>query len=248
MQSTRRRTLAILGLLAGAPFWPGVVTGAGSPRRGDQDEDEALPNVFISPCGQPFRARPGAPYPVGVWFKQADANGDGKLDREEFVADAAAFFKKLDVRGDGILTPTIVALYEHRIAPEVLGQRVRVSEAGRVIFSDGPARLWLAQVDRPGEIDPGGSIPNTPDNKSKGLNESGQGASPYSLFDEPEPLTAADFDFNGFIRKANFLKLADAHFTTLDHDNDGFLTLAGLPMTPIQKQILAENKGKKKKA
>jgi hypothetical protein len=249
MISTRRGTLALLGLLAASPLWPGVPEARDARPRDDDDDDTALPNVFISPCGQPFRAHVGAPYPVDLWFKQADANGDGKLDRAEFVADAAAFFKKLDFRGEGVLTPTIVALYEQRIAPEVLGKRVRLSRGGARLGRDG-ARLWLAQGygGGGGHIDPGGDVPNSPDNKPKGLNESGAGASPYSFFDEPEPLTAADFDFNGFIRKANFLKLADSHFTTLDRTNAGFLTLAGLPLTPIQKQLRAEEKKKKKKA
>src|SRR6185312_9663402 len=28
--------------------------------------------LFISPAGQPFRAKPGEPYPVAQWFAQAD--------------------------------------------------------------------------------------------------------------------------------------------------------------------------------
>ena len=32
-----------------------------------------LPNVFISPAGEPFRAPAGAPYPVAAWFVRANA-------------------------------------------------------------------------------------------------------------------------------------------------------------------------------
>ncbi|MEI9891976.1 MAG: EF-hand domain-containing protein, partial [Caulobacteraceae bacterium] len=49
-------------------------------------------SLFVSPAGEPFRAGPGEPYPVAVWFRLADADGDGKLTRDEFVADAARFF------------------------------------------------------------------------------------------------------------------------------------------------------------
>lgn len=50
-------------------------------------------------------------------------------------------------------------------------------------------------------------------------------------------MTAADFDFNGKIKKANFMRLADMHFTRLDADNEGFLTLAKLPKTSVQKRL-----------
>jgi hypothetical protein len=244
MNSTRRQALFLLGLLAAAPPWTRALAAA---RDSDDDDDPAGPyNVFISPCGQPFRAPQAAPYPIDVWFKQADANSDGKLDRAEFVADAAAFFKKLDLRGEGVLSPAEIAIYEHRIAPEVLGLHVKVSLGDRPVIERDGGRLWLAQADKPGEIDPGGTIPNNPDDKPKAFTESGQGASPYSLFDEPEPVTAADLDFNGFIRRVNFLKVADAHFTTLDPNDKGFLTLAGLPMTPVQKELAAANKKRKR--
>ncbi|HEY5071879.1 MAG TPA: EF-hand domain-containing protein [Caulobacteraceae bacterium] len=240
MNMTRRQSLAWMSLfVATAPLLSRAVAAAA----GDDDED-SIPNVFISPCGQPFRAKVGQPYPVAAWFKQADTNGDGKLDRNEFVADAAAFFKILDLNHDGFLSPPEVASYERRIAPEILGRRVSVSRRSPLFERDG-ARLWLAQIDRPGEIDPGGNLPNAP-HKPKGLDESSQGASPYSLFDEPEPVMAADLDFTGIIRQSNFLKLADAHFTTLDRAEQGFLTLAGLPMTPIQARTAKRSKRRSK--
>ena len=83
-------------------------------------------NVFISPCGRPFRAKPGQPYPVANWFRMADADADGKLDRAEFVADTLSFFKLLDRNGDGVIGPDEIAFYEQRIAPEVLGMRVDI--------------------------------------------------------------------------------------------------------------------------
>jgi Ca2+-binding EF-hand superfamily protein len=44
------------------------------------------------------------------WFKKADANGDGKLSKEEFAAvckegDAAKKFESADTDKDGFLTP-----------------------------------------------------------------------------------------------------------------------------------------------
>jgi hypothetical protein len=195
-------------------------------------DDADWPNVFISPCGQPFRAKPGAPYPVVDWFKQVDKNADGKIDRAEFVADAEAFFKVLDVNKDGVIDSYEVEIYEHNIAPEVLGYTVNVGALDHRDRRQG-ARLWLAQVMPQGEdqSDDSDSKPTGP------IDEIPQGAGPYGLIEVPEPITSADTDFNGIIRKVNFLKLADRRFTTLDTENRGFLTLDKLPKTYVQKRM-----------
>ena len=61
--------LAVLGGGAAAAPAPGTPEAAG------------FTQLFISPCGEPYRGRPGEPYPVVLWFKQADANHDGVIDR-----------------------------------------------------------------------------------------------------------------------------------------------------------------------
>ncbi len=207
------------------------------------DDDSGLPNTFISPSGKPFRAPSGTPYPVATWFKSTDKNGDGRVDRDEFVAEADAFFTLLDFKKREVLGPLEIAFYEQRIAPEILGAGLPLSLAAPI-----SGRWILAQFDKPAPIDPNGGDglqPNIP--RPKDFDESNQGASPYSLFQEPEPIMAADLDLNGFIRRANFLKLADMHFTNLDANGDGYLTLAKLPKTPIQK-LLEKNQPKHRKS
>jgi len=248
MTTTRRQSsLYLLSLFAVAPLLASRAALAARPQKPTTDDEDAdnLPNVFISPCGEPFRAKPSAPYPIIDWFKKADANSDGKLDHAEFRADAEAFFKKLDRHSDGVLSHYDVLVYEHYIAPEILGGRVKASQA------DEP-RLWLAQM--PGgmgggmggpmggastSIDPGGDHqePSSSNMHSPQLDESGTGAAPYSLFEEPEPIMTADFNVDGYIRKDNFMKVADMHFTALDRDNVGYLTLATLPRTPLEKLL-----------
>jgi hypothetical protein len=211
-------------------------------------------NVFISPCGKAYRAKPGEPYPVVQWFKAADTNGDGKIDHAEFMADTLAYFKYLDRNGDGVIGPQEIALYEQRIVPEVLGYRVLVDGVGP---AEPRARLWYVQgmpggmggmgggmggggMGRGGMggVDPGGGG-SDPDvsGRARPYDASGQGASPFSFFDEPEPVTAADLDFLGIITKTNFLKLGEVHFKTLDRDDVGYLTLASLPKTPMQRRL-----------
>jgi hypothetical protein len=209
-----------------------AMVGAGVARADDID----WANVFISPCGQPFRAKPGAPYPVVDWFKQVDKDGDGKIERSEFVADAEAFFKVLDKNGDGVIDSYEVAIYEHNIAPEVLGFNVPVSDRRGDKARDG-ARLWLAQIASP---DGGYEQPNEP---VRPYDAPPTGAAPYTLIDTPEPITAADTDFRGVIRKADFLALAGRRFTTLDSRGQGYLTLAGLPKTYVQKIFERRKRG-----
>jgi len=207
------------------------------------DDDDLPPNVFISPCGQPFRAPERAPYPVVAWFKQANKAGDGKLTKTELVADAAAFFDVLDRSHNGVLDPFDIQFYERRIAPEVLGVRVDVTAFA------GFWKVWRAQygglsgpggtIASPGQEQPLGPADQGEDRTSRPqtLDVSGEGAAPYSFFAAPEPVTAADTDLNGFIRKEEFLALAQRRFAQLDNDGQGYLTLAGLPKTKIQIEL-----------
>jgi Ca2+-binding EF-hand superfamily protein len=75
--------------------------------------------VFVSPSGEPFHPGPDASDPFEAWFAKADANHDGRLDRAEFRADAAGFFKRLDTDGDGVIDGFEVAAYEKSVAPEL---------------------------------------------------------------------------------------------------------------------------------
>jgi hypothetical protein len=232
---------------------------AGAPRIAFAQEDDSpkdWPNVFISPFGQPFRAKEGDPYPVDAWFKQADKNADGKIDHAEFLADAAFFFDALDVNKDGVLDTIEVQRYEQRIAPEILGFRVKVADkaARKTEMAQAAGlyggRLWLAQGGGPepgvtSVLPPGASRDPTGPKIPHSIDESRNGASPFSFFDQPEPVTAADLEFTGYIRKKNFLRLAGVHFQTLDHAEQGYLTLAGLPKTHVQ--VLLERTVKRRR-
>lgn len=262
MFATRRRFAALAsGSLAAA----GLLRGVPALARGD--DEAGLPNVFFSPHGRPFRAVSRAPYPVADWFREADRNGDGKLDQGEFVADAAAFFEALDQNGDGVLDSQDIAFYEHTIAPEVLGMRVTVLASGELrVRPAGGARLWLAQYGpmeggpmrengpegnglpgnpggyshggdpNQGNVLPDGVQPNSPD-APQGPELTG--AAPYGFFREPEPVTAADPDylFSGAVQRARFLAHAKDNFARLDAQRAGYLTLAGLPQSPVERQL-----------
>jgi hypothetical protein len=195
------------------------------------------PNIFISPMGKPFRARFGEPYPVVVWFAQADTNHDGRLTREEFRADAEAFFRTLDINHDGVIDGSEVENYEQNVAPEILPQ------IGRLRGDEGmDSRLDLGDphnTDRQrGDSRGRGGSQNRPARPQRG--EPDQGAALFSLLNQPEPVSAADMDFNGRISLAEFLAAADRRFDHIDKAQQGYLTLASLPKTPVQIAIEKE--------
>ena len=172
---------------------------------------KAAPGLFISPSGQPFRSAPGEPYPVTAWFAQVDKNHDGRIDRAEFRADAEAFFKILDQNHDGVIDGFELSYYEHTVVPEILGA-YRGGGAGAGDHERVPGR-------------------RQPD--VLGL----QGAVAFELFSKPEPVAAADLRVDGHITLTEFLTAADRDFDTLDKAGRGYLTLDGLPKTPLQEAL-----------
>ncbi len=209
--------------------------GGGPPRR--------LPNVFISPAGEPFRAPFGAPYPVVAWFARADANRDGRLTREELRADGLAFFDRLDSNHDGVIDGLEVQDYEQTVAPEILPRIESLrSEEGvdtSLTFGD-PSNT----EDRPSPRRP--QKAERPSAMPRGVGV--QGAAVYSLINTPEPIAAADAQFDGRITRTEYAAALDRRFDLLDKPGLGYLTLASLPKTPLQIEILKRRKRAEKEA
>ena len=199
--------------------------GSGPPRR--------LPNVFISPAGEPFRAASGEPYPVVQWFARVDANHDGRLSRAEFQADAAAFFAKLDANHDGVIDGLELQDYEQAVAPEILPhiESLHALEGMDPSLTFGDPSTTETRPTR-GRQGPGSKQPDPP--RGVGV----QGAAVYSLVNTPEPVAAADAQLDGRITRAEFAAAVDRRFDLLDKAGAGYLTLAGLPKTPIQTEML----------
>src|ERR1700749_344282 len=101
MRSALTITLAAAGLIACA-----AVDQTLAQPRPNTPQAAGFTQLFISPAGEPYRGRPGEPYPVALWFKQADANHDGVITQEELRADHAGFFSALDYDDAGYLDGT----------------------------------------------------------------------------------------------------------------------------------------------
>jgi Ca2+-binding EF-hand superfamily protein len=178
------------------------------------------PRIFLSPSGEPFRFSPATPDPLKAWFDQADANHDGTIDRFEFRADAARFFKRLDENGDGVIDGFEAADYEHKVAPELDEQ-----EEGRLPGQFGGSG---DQEDSGGHHS--GQNATEPHREShEGPPRGGPGQKPErrigQLIDEPEPVTGADFNLYGHITMDEWVRAADQRFDLLDTAKTGRLTL-----------------------
>ncbi|WP_454760451.1 hypothetical protein [Caulobacter segnis] len=212
-----------LAACASAP--PEKPHGRGGPPGEDGPGPMRGPQLFISPAGEPFRAPPGAPYPVKAWFDGADANHDSTISRDEFVADALRFFAVVDVDKNGVIDGFEVSNYETRIAPEIIGG-----------MAPGSMRRGPMGQGPDGDDD-------APRRRPQGTNVL-QGASIYGLIAEPEPVMASDGDFDRRITKDEATRAAKTRFALLDTDKDGVLKLEELPKTPAQTGLHPGAKGK----
>ena len=195
-------------------------------------------SLFISPAGEPFRAEPGAPYSIAVWFAGADADHDGVLTRDEFTADALRFFDKLDGDHNGVIDGFEVSTYETQVAPEILQGFQGGGEGPGMRGQGGPRGHGGHGGGRRGGGGGGGGPGGGQRNGGGGpMGGMLQGATPYSLLAEPEPVMASDGDFDRRITRAEMTKAAGARFALLDKDADGKLRLTELPQTPLQARL-----------
>ncbi|MFA7261492.1 MAG: hypothetical protein WC068_00600 [Caulobacter sp.] len=196
----------------------------GGPREAPPPPGPPPPQVFISPAGEPFRAEQGQPYPAARWFGRADADHDGGLTREEFVADALAFFDRLDTDKDQVVDGFENVDYERNVAPEIMGimpSPVRREGAPPLVL---PPTRGEQVYGRPSFLHPRG----------RPMPARRQGAAQYSLINEPHPVRGADADLDQRVSRAEATAAARMRFGLLDVDGDGGIALADLPKTPAQ--------------
>ena len=186
--------------------------------------------AFISPMGEPFRPKGATDDTLADWFNQADRNHDGALTLDEMTADADRFFATLDTDHNGEIEPEELAHYEWEVAPDiqVMSKTRRTpGQPAPAATQDDPnenhkrrrERLRSAEVDA-----------------SLGIGGALQGAARYSLLNIPEPVAAADTDFNRGISQTEFREAAVARFHLLDRGRQGKLTLAQLEaLLPVER-------------
>lgn len=181
---------------------------------------------FISPLGEPFRPRRADQDALADWFRQADGNHDGFLTLDEMVADADRFFATLDIDHNGQIDPDELVAYEWEIAPEIqVNSRLRRAR--------GAAGTSAQPTDERRETE---RRRRGPDEGFDPMAGGPQGAARYALLNIPEPVAAADADFNRAITLPEFKQAAISRFQLLDTGHTGRLTVpeleAMLPKLP----------------
>jgi Ca2+-binding EF-hand superfamily protein len=181
---------------------------------------------FISPMGEPIRARTPNEDTLARWFNRDDLNHDGFLTPDELVADAERYFELLDTNHDGQIDPDELAHYEWTIAPEIqVNSRFRHARA-------------------PGEAPPKEDADATGDSQHRDqerhdrdryrMDDGPQGAARYALLNLPEPVAGADTDFDRAVSLQEFRQAALDRFQLLDKSHTGRLTLQALEaMKPV---------------
>lgn len=195
---------------------------------------------FISPMGKPFRAHSTSDDTLAAWFREADRNHDGMLTADEMTADAERFFATLDTNHDGEIDPDELDHYEWEIAPEIqVNSRTR-----RPPGQPAPAALKGAAL--PGPALPDQDEANTgrdhrrkrgeEDDTALGLHGALQGGARYGLLNIPEPVAAADADFNRAVSLEEFRTAAIERFQLLDSAHQGRISLEQLQFLRSQLQ------------
>lgn len=240
-----RSTAALAGIalaLAACAGGPGGVDGppGGGPLGGPGGGGLIL---FVSPFGEAFRSTPDQPWPVADWFMGADEDLDGVLTYDEFAADGLRWFAHLDADRSGRLDQAELADYETALrafsgpsrepgGPRPEGGPPHAGPGGR-------ERLSLAPPQSRG----GGGRGGPPGGGGAGRPRSGpQGygaVAEAGFFGLPQPVKAADVNVDQRVTAEEWATMTRRWFLQLDTDQDGRLTLAALPKTPLQRRFEA---------
>ena len=176
---------------------------------------------FISPMGEPYRARTKTDDTLALWFARADANRDGAITSDEMQADAARFFATLDTNSDGEIDPEELVHYEWEVAPDIqVSAKMRPAPGESAETREKRRRdADLAALDDE-------DFPKRRGKKWKQGNL--EGAARYGLLNLPEPVAAADANFNRGVSLQEFQQAAASRFQILDTAKQGRLSLPQL--------------------
>jgi hypothetical protein len=187
---------------------------------------------FISPMGEPFRAHSPTDDTLADWFYEADRNRDEFLTAAEMQADAERFFAKLDTDHNGEIDPDELAHYEYDVAPDIQVMSRTKPIPGQPVSAVQKADTRDDVLAPDDHIRGHGHGRGDEIDASLGLGGALQGAARYALLNIPEPVAAADADFNRGITLQEFRQAALARFALLDTTQEGRLTLARLEAIP----------------
>ena len=175
---------------------------------------------LISPVGEPFRARTRDDDTLADWFRQADRDHDGAITPGEMQADADRFFAILDSDHNGEIEPDELAHYEWEIAPDIQVMAKTKRNAGDAAPASNRGASQPERRDRRSR-----KQRSEEEDAQLAIGGGLQGAARYGLLNMPEPVAAADTDFDRGITLGEFRQAAATRFDLLDRQHLGRLTL-----------------------
>jgi hypothetical protein len=169
--------------------------------------------MLYSLNGEPLRGgalgMPTCEAARGAWFDRVDADHDGTISRDEFMADARAQFALMDLNHDGVITPAELSTF-------------------RLPYR--PGGIAVASSDNE-PVAP----PKRPTNGHKHDNDPGAGFSSSGAGgknDDPtDPVMSADKDLKFKVTRDDFMAQADENFAAHDGGHAGFLSRADILST-----------------
>jgi hypothetical protein len=209
----RDPSIAAMGLVLAAIL---AACASGGGHRRPRGGPPLAPLLFISPHGEIFHGQRGGQSGLAHWFAQADRNRDGRVTEEEFLADAAGFFGKVDEDGDGRIVPSEVSDMQWKRAPELVRGAAPMEALGAAT---------PASARQGGRGDYGGREETPSGHGPRETAVRQQGAAAYGLLGEVEPVMAADSDLNQRVTKEEFAAAATRRFAILDTNGDGAITM-----------------------
>ncbi len=176
-------------------------------RSGQADRRQSSSTAMLfSPNGEPLTGGPmGARACIDVmsqWFTRVDGNHDGKLDRQEFMADAKVQFERMDLDHDGFITPDELSTFRAQFGGGGNEAPPQPNPAG--VANAEPSRHH-SHHDGGNSGAPGSRAPSSP---------VGSGA---------DPVMSADTNLDFKVSREEFLNQAAGIFDRMDIDHDGVL-------------------------
>ena len=170
----------------------------------------SAPAMLLSPNGEPLTGgslgiRPCAEV-MSLWFDRVDGNRDGKVDRQEFMADARIQFERMDLDRDGFITSDELSLFRTPFMEQSQARPEPYPYSSEPNKGEAPSRHSRH----------GSKQPDMP---------AGPRVSAPRMASVADPVMAADTNLDFKVSLDEFLKQAANTFDLIDADHDGVLSL-----------------------
>ena len=185
-----------------------IISGCSdSHKRHGSGQDAILSRMIYSPNGEPLNGgqlgRPACQEAMSRWFERVDANHDGSISHEEFMADAQAQFRRMDIDHNGYLVPEELERFR-----QPYRQQAPVESASVSAQDNGNSQSQEGRHRRGGSHGRGGNDGNR------------QEAPPE---DTSDPVMSADTNLDNKVTPEEFMARAERVFHASDSNGDGTL-------------------------